>query len=158
MQRAVGGTIEEGSFVELRGRPWLVEEVRGEANEEDLVGERGAEMSSLQVRQMVRDALDDGSFKTAPEVRKSCVRVYYEAGFHVDVPIYRRVTSKDVWGNESHHHELASSDWKRSDARHVTDWFEKENNGKSRMAASFGGLSAKSRNSRAAGTAGRARS
>jgi SNF2 family DNA or RNA helicase len=33
MQRAVGGTIEEGSFVELRGRPWLVEEVRGEAND-----------------------------------------------------------------------------------------------------------------------------
>jgi hypothetical protein len=100
-------------------------------DKEALVGERGAEMSSLQVRQMVRDALDDGSFKTAPEVRKSCVRVYYKAGFHVDVPVYRRVTSKDVWGNEGHHHELASSDWKRSDARHVTDWFEKENNGKS---------------------------
>jgi hypothetical protein len=33
MQRAVGATIEEGSFVELRGRPWLVEEVRGEAND-----------------------------------------------------------------------------------------------------------------------------
>jgi hypothetical protein len=31
MQRE--GTIEEGSFVELRGRPWLVEEVRGEAND-----------------------------------------------------------------------------------------------------------------------------
>jgi len=33
MQRAVEATIEEGSFVELRGRPWLVEEVRGEAND-----------------------------------------------------------------------------------------------------------------------------
>jgi hypothetical protein len=33
MQRAVGGTIEEGSFVDLRGRPWLVEEVGGEAND-----------------------------------------------------------------------------------------------------------------------------
>ena len=38
---------------------------------EDLVGERGAEMSALQARQMVRDAIDDDSFKTAPEVRKN---------------------------------------------------------------------------------------
>src|SRR5206468_4342098 len=42
-----------------------------------LVGERGAEMSALQARQMVRDAIDYGSFKTAPEVRANCVRVYY---------------------------------------------------------------------------------
>jgi hypothetical protein len=33
MQRAVGATIEPGSFVELRGGPWLVEEVQGEAND-----------------------------------------------------------------------------------------------------------------------------
>ena len=30
MQRASGANIEPGSFVELRGRPWLVEEVQGE--------------------------------------------------------------------------------------------------------------------------------
>ena len=33
---------------------------------EDLVGKRGAEMTSLQARQMVRDAVDDGKFKKAP--------------------------------------------------------------------------------------------
>lgn len=49
-----------------------------------LIGERGAEMTALQARQMVRDALDDGSFKTPPEVRKNCVRVYYLAGYCVD--------------------------------------------------------------------------
>jgi hypothetical protein len=96
-------------------------------DKEVLVGERGAEMSALQARQMVRDALDDGKFKTPPEVRKNCVRVYYEAGYHVDVPVYRRVTTKDALGNETYHHELASTDWKRSDARDVTDWFEAEN-------------------------------
>lgn len=96
-------------------------------DKEVLVGERGAEMSALQARQMVRDALDDGKFKTPPEVRNNCVRVYYEAGYHVDVPVYRRVTTKDAFGNETCHHELASTDWKRSDARDVTDWFEKEN-------------------------------
>ncbi|MCA1458473.1 hypothetical protein I6F35_35805 [Bradyrhizobium sp. BRP22] len=94
---------------------------------EDLVAERGAEMTALQARQMVRDAVDDGSFKTPPEVRNNCVRVYYEAGYHVDLPVYRRVTTKDVFGKESHYYELASTDWKRSDARDVTAWFEKEN-------------------------------
>lgn len=100
-------------------------------DKEALVGDRGAEMSGLQARQMVRDAIDDGSFKTPPEVRKNCVRVQYEAGYHVDVPIYRRVTTKDAFGNESYHHELASSEWKRSDARDVTEWFEKQNNDQS---------------------------
>jgi hypothetical protein len=100
-------------------------------NKEDLVGDRGGEMSALQTRQMVRDAIDDGSFKTPPEVRKNCVRVWYEAGYHVDIPVYRRVTTKDALGNESVHHELASTDWKRSDARDVTDWFEGENDAKS---------------------------
>jgi hypothetical protein len=92
-----------------------------------LVGERGAEMSALQARQMVRGALDDGSFRTPPEVRKNCVRVYYTAGYHVDVPVYRRVSTTDVWGTVTYHHELASSDWKRSDARDVTKWFEQQN-------------------------------
>ena len=96
-------------------------------SKEDLVGDRGGEMSALQVRQMVRDAADDGSFKTPPEVRKNCVRVHYEAGFHVDLPVYCRITTKDAFGNESYYYELASSEWKRSDARDVTEWFEAEN-------------------------------
>jgi hypothetical protein len=84
-------------------------------------------MSALDARKMVRDAVDDGSFKTAPEVLKNCIRVYYDAGYHVDIPVYRRVVTKDSWGNEQVYFELASADWKRSDARDVTDWFDKEN-------------------------------
>lgn len=93
---------------------------------EQLVGERGAEMSALDSRKMVRDALDDGSFKTPPKLHTNCVRVQYEAGYQVDVPVYRRVTTKN--GNdEVVHYELASSEWKRSDARDVTSWFDLEN-------------------------------
>ena len=95
---------------------------------EDLKGPNGGEMSALDARKMVRDALDDGSFKTPPEVRPNCVRVHYDAGYHVDIPVYRRVVTKNVFGTETIHYELASSDWKRSDARDVTEWFEKENN------------------------------
>lgn len=87
-----------------------------------LVGERGAYMTSLQARQMVCEAMDDGSFNTPPEVRNNCVRVYYAAGYHIDIPVYRRVVDGyDVW------FELAaSSGWKRSDARDVSDWYEDE--------------------------------
>lgn len=94
---------------------------------EDLIGPRGGEMSALEARQMVRDAVDDGSFKKPPEVRPNCVRVYYDAGYHVDLPVYRRVITKDVFGNETEHYELAAARWKRSDAREVTNWFEEEN-------------------------------
>ncbi len=92
-----------------------------------LDGQRGGPMSALQARQFVRNAVDDGSFNRPPEVRINCVRIYYQAGYHVDMPVYRRITSRGVWGNVSYSHELASTDWKRSDARQVTEWFEQEN-------------------------------
>jgi hypothetical protein len=91
-------------------------------DKEDLVGKQGGEMTSLQARQMVRDALDDGSFDRAPEVRANCVRIFYKKGYHVDMPVYRRVTEDD-----GAYYELASSSgWARSDARDVTAWFDKE--------------------------------
>ncbi len=93
----------------------------------DLKGARGGEMSALEARQMVRDAVDDGSFKTKPEVRKNCVRVHYDAGYHVDLPVYRVRVEKTQSGEEHTIVELASADWKRSDARDVTEWFEGEN-------------------------------
>lgn len=96
-------------------------------NKEDLVGERGREISSLRIRQIVCDALDDGCFNKPPEVRLNCVRIYYNAGYHVDMPIYRRVTAKDFFGSDTTYYEIAGTDWKRSDARDVTAWFEKEN-------------------------------
>ncbi len=96
---------------------------------EVLVGERGAEMSALDVRQMVRDSLDDKKFKTPPVVRTNCVRVLYDEGYHVDLPIYRVVRSKNSVIPD--YCELASSDWKRSDARDVTAWFDEVNEQKS---------------------------
>lgn len=92
----------------------------------ELVGERGAEMTSLQARWMVRDAIDDGRFKRAPEVRSNCVRVFYEKGYHVDLPVYRRVVTETMFGEEVHYELAASTGWKRSDARDVSAWYEDE--------------------------------
>ena len=93
-----------------------------------LVGPRGADMTALQARQFVRDAVDDGSFSRSPEVRNNCVRAYYVAGYHVDMPVYRRIVYKDAGGDYYYYYQLASTDWKRSDARDVTEWFEEQNN------------------------------
>lgn len=93
---------------------------------DDLVGDRGAEMTSSQARWMVRDAVDDGSFKRPPEVRSNCVRVYYAKGYHVDLPVYRRVFTETVFGIEEHNELASSSGWKRSDAREVSNWYEDE--------------------------------
>jgi len=98
---------------------------------EDLKGSQGADKTAFDARQMVRDAVDDGGFKTPPAVRKNCVRVFYEKGYHVDLPVYRRVAEMDLWGNTKEYFELASSDWTRSDARDVTSWFDQENRSQS---------------------------
>ncbi len=86
---------------------------------EKLKGPRGGDMTPRDAREMVRDALDDGSFKKAPETLKNCVRVYYDAGYHVDVPVYREF--EDDSGAMCL--ELASSEWRKSDPTELTTWF-----------------------------------
>lgn len=41
-----------------------------------LKGSQGADMRALDSRKMVRDAVDDGSFKRDPEIKPNCVRVF----------------------------------------------------------------------------------
>ena len=76
---------------------------------------------------MVRKALHDERFSKPPEVRTNCVRVYYSAGYHVDVPVYREVTTTNLYGKQDTRYEIASSDWKKSDPVEVTRWFNREN-------------------------------
>jgi hypothetical protein len=88
---------------------------------EELVGERDAEMTPLQVRDMVLDAVSKNHpFKTKPERLKNCVRVYYEEGHHVDIPSYRKFT--DAAGKEVFEH--AGSEWKKSNPKEINEWFE----------------------------------
>lgn len=84
-----------------------------------LIGPRGASKTALDARKMVRHAVDNGSFKTDPEIKTNCVRVYYDDGPHVDIPVYR--STKD-WSGDAKY-ELASVDWKESDPEGVNRWF-----------------------------------
>jgi hypothetical protein len=99
----------------------------------DLVGSGGGDKSTIDAKEMVREAVDNGSFNRAPERLKNCVRVYYDEGFHVDIPVYRTY-EKD--GKEVR--ELASSEWKESDPLAVTKWFKDANAEKSPDTDNYG--------------------
>ena len=43
---------------------------------EELKGPQGGDMTPLDAKKMVRDAVDDGSFKTSPEVKTNCCLLY----------------------------------------------------------------------------------
>lgn len=88
--------------------------------DEDLKGPQGGDMSPLDAKKMVRDAVDDGSFKTPPEVKTNCVRVHYNDGSHVDIPVYR----KKALGDGTEQFEIASSSWRVSDPKGVNRWFD----------------------------------
>lgn len=94
---------------------------------DNLKGPRGGDKSASDAKEMVRKAVHDERFNKPPEVRTNCVRVYYHAGYHVDIPVYRKVKTEDIWGDEHIHYEIASSDWKESDPVEVTRWFNEEN-------------------------------
>ncbi|WP_425500534.1 nucleotidyltransferase domain-containing protein [Pedosphaera parvula] len=89
---------------------------------EFLKGAQGADKTALDARKMVCEALYDDAFNRVPEVRTNRVRVYYNEGHHVDVPVYR-MENPD---SESTLYELASSDWKESNPEAVTKWFQKQ--------------------------------
>ncbi len=93
---------------------------------ESLKGKQGADKTPLDARKMVCEALSDDAFNREPEVRNNCVRVYYNEGHHVDMPVYRMETPD----TESTLYELASTEWKKSNPEAVTDWFQKQVNAK----------------------------
>lgn len=90
-------------------------------------------MSPREAKEMARDALEDKRFEKKPEIKKSCVRVFYEKGYHVDMPVYRIRESDGKY-------ELASDDgWTVSRAADTEDWFNKTNREKSPDAGTNGG-------------------
>ncbi len=94
---------------------------------DQLIGPRGGKVSALEAKRIVCFAIHSDTFNQAPEYLKNCVGVYYKEGYRIDVPVYRRIVTTDRLGNDYEYFELASADWKRSDARDVTKWFEDQN-------------------------------
>lgn len=92
---------------------------------DDLKDGAGVELTPLAARKRVCDALVwDGRLMQEATVKRNCVRQAYAAGYHIDIPVYRIVATKDDNDEPVDHYELASGDdWTRSDARAVTRWY-----------------------------------
>ena len=92
---------------------------------DDLKDGAGVALTPMAARQRVCDALVwDGRLKQEATVKRNCVRQVYAAGYHIDIPVYRIVTTKNDNDQPVEQYELASGDdWTRSDARAVTRWF-----------------------------------
>lgn len=87
-------------------------------NKDDLNGKNGGDKSALEARKMVCNAMQDSRFSRQPEVLKNCVRVYYNEGHHVDMPVYRSYEKEGETVQE-----LASSEWKTSNPEEITSWY-----------------------------------
>lgn len=74
------------------------------------------------LQQWVCDAVK-GTVDANPIHKNKCVRVNYKAGYHIDIPVYRK-DRNDV----SEHPELAvrDGDYEPSDPREVVEWFRKK--------------------------------
>lgn len=91
---------------------------------EDLKDANGDCLGAIHARRRVRNALKDDRLAYDAVVKTNCVRQQYPDGYHIDIPVYRVICSKDIWGDEVIEYELASGDdWVKSDARKVTRWY-----------------------------------
>lgn len=121
--------IKQGSYAMLT----MVQEADNDYDIDDgvyftqasLKDKDGIDMTSREARQMVCNALKDGRFNKQPKVMKNCARIFYEEGYHVDMPAYR-IREHDQ------QYELASEDqWVPSRAADVEEWFDNVNQTKS---------------------------
>lgn len=93
-------------------------------DKEDLKDTDGDHLDARNARTRVRNALKDDRLAYDAVIKTNCVRQQYPDGYHIDIPVYRTTSSKDIWGNEVVEYELASGDnWVKSDARKVTRWY-----------------------------------
>lgn len=65
-----------------------------------------------------------GTVDATPIQKNKCIRVNYTAGYHIDIPVYRKESSS---GNNEHP-ELAirSKGYEPSDPREIVEWFNKK--------------------------------
>lgn len=93
--------------------------------QDDLKDSLGFSLTPRAARERVCAALQsDKRLKEPAAVHNNCVRQEYPEGYHIDVPVYRIVTTKNDAGDEVKEYQLASGDnWVKSDARAVTAWY-----------------------------------
>ena len=81
--------------------------------------------SSLEMRELICQALQDDRFNDQPVVKDNCVRIFYNEGFHIDVPIYKSHEFVNIFGDNQTELKIASkNEWLEADPKGVTAWFQ----------------------------------
>lgn len=87
-----------------------------------VVFEKDSAKTPVTTKTWVRDAIaaKGKNFKTEPVVKKKCVRVVYNDGYQVDLPVLRRSLSSGAYI-----YEIAMGDeWVSSDPKAINKWFD----------------------------------
>lgn len=101
---------------------------------EQLLDEKGNAMEPLAAKKMVKSALlKDARLPSEPKILKNCVRIEYEGGFHVDIPVYRVETT---WDGREKFQIAGESEWRKTNPRELTEWFDGQVSAKKRQADS----------------------
>jgi hypothetical protein len=87
----------------------------------DLKERDGSPMSAQRIKEIVCDALKDDRFNKQPKVKAACVRIFYDEGYHVDMPIYR------IRSSDGQYELAADGAWTVSRAADVEEWFDRQN-------------------------------
>lgn len=87
-----------------------------------IVFEKDVTKTPFTTKTWVRDAiaLKGQKFKTEPVVKKKCVRVVYEDGYQVDLPVLRRTSN----GSTDSYEIALGEEWTASDPKAINKWFE----------------------------------
>ncbi|QTJ49889.1 nucleotide-binding domain-containing protein [Dolosigranulum pigrum] len=83
-------------------------------------------LGPLATRNMVAEALNTemNQFNSKAEVKTSCIRINYEAGYHVDFAVYKR--NKILLSDNEYIYEHAGNKWVERDLKALNNWFEEE--------------------------------
>jgi len=78
------------------------------------------EVKGITLQNWVMDAVN-GTVGATPVHKNKCIRVNYAAGYHIDLPVYRKERCND----NTEHPELAVRDgeYELSDPREIVQWF-----------------------------------
>lgn len=80
------------------------------------------DVSAKTLQSWVKEAVE-GTTDATPSHKNKCIRVQYTAGYHIDLPIYRKDTN-----DNTEHPELAIRDYgyQPSDPRELVKWFQRK--------------------------------
>lgn len=81
------------------------------------------------IRGWVLDAVKDHT-KEAPEEKTSCIRVRYQAGYHVDLVIYAKYKTKREKETDQENHQIAlkNGEWRPSEPKKLKQFIQDEMN------------------------------